>query len=199
PVLMIFEDLQWIDPTSREMVEQLVERAGRSPVLLILTFRPEFRAPWVGQPGVTALALGRLGRADAAALVRSLTGDGAALPPDIVAGIVAHTDGVPLFVEEVTKAVLEADSDPVEIDSVPASPVAIPVTLNASLLARLDRLGPAAKQAAQAGAAIGREFSYELLAASVGEQPEPALDEALGRLVEAGLGFQRGPPPPAQC
>jgi TolB-like protein len=197
PVLMIFEDLQWIDPTSREMVEQLVERAGRSPVLLILTFRPEFRAPWVGQPGVTALALGRLGRADAAALVRSLTGDGAALPPDIVAGIVAHTDGVPLFVEEVTKAVLEADSDPVAIASVPASPGAIPATLHASLLARLDRLGPAAKQAAQAGAAIAREFSYELLAASVGELPKPALDEALERLVEAGLVFQRGTPPAA--
>jgi TolB-like protein/predicted ATPase len=197
PVLMIFEDLHWIDPTSCEFVDQLVEWAGRYPVLLILTFRPEFRAPWVGQPEVTALALGRLGRADVTALVQCLTGDRATLPPHIIAEIVEHTDGVPLFVEEMTKAALEADSDPVVIASVPASSLGIPATLHASLLARLDRLGPAAKQVAQAGAAIGREFSYELLAASVGELGERALNEALRRLVEAGLVFQRGTPPAA--
>jgi TolB-like protein/predicted ATPase/energy-coupling factor transporter ATP-binding protein EcfA2 len=197
PVLMIIEDLHWIDPTSRELVDHLVERTGRYRVLLVLTFRPEFRAPWVGQPGVTALALGRLGRADATALVRYLTAERASLPPDIIAEIVEHTDGVPLFVEEMTKAVLEADSDPVAIASIPASSLGIPATLHASLLARLDRLGPAAKQVAQAGAAIGREFSYELLAASVGELGEGALNEALYRLVEAGLVFQRGTPPAA--
>jgi len=197
PVLMIFEDLHWIDPTSCEFIDQLVERAGRYPVLLILTFRPELRAPWVGQPGVTALALGRLGRADVTALVQCLTGDRATLPPQIISEIVEHTDGVPLFVEEMTKAVLEGDSEPVVIASVPASSLGIPATLHASLLARLDRLGPAAKQVAQAGAAIGREFSYELLAASVGELGERALNEALHRLVEAGLVFQRGTPPAA--
>jgi TolB-like protein/class 3 adenylate cyclase/predicted ATPase len=197
PVLMIFEDLHWIDPTSCEFVDELVERAGRYPVLLILTFRPEFRAPWVGQPGVTALVLGRLGRADVTALVQSLTGDRETLPPHIIAEIVEHTDGVPLFVEEMTKAALEADSDPIVITSVPASSLGIPATLHASLLARLDRLGPAAKQVAQAGAAIGREFSYELLAASVGELDERALNEALDRLVEAGLVFRRGAPPAA--
>ena len=197
PVLMIFEDLHWIDPTSCEFVDELVDRAGRYPVLLILTFRSEFRAPWIGQPGVTALALGRLGRADVTALVHSVTGERATLSPHIIAGIVEHTDGVPLFVEEMTKAALEADSDPVVIASVPASSLGIPATLHASLLARLDRLGPAAKQVAQAGAAIGREFSYELLAASVGELGERALNEALDRLVEAGLVFQRGTPPAA--
>ena len=197
PVLMIFEDLHWIDPTSREFVDQLVEWAERYPVLLILTFRPEFHAPWVGQPGVMALALARLDRADVTELVQCLTGDRATLPPHIIAEIVEHTDGVPLFVEEITKAALEADSDPVVTASVPASSLGIPVTLHASLLARLDRLGPAAKQVAQAGAAIGREFSYELLAASVGELGEHALDEALHRLVEAGLVFQRGTPPAA--
>jgi TolB-like protein/predicted ATPase len=197
PVLMIVEDLHWIDPTSGELVDQLVERAGRYPVLLILTFRPEFRAPWVGQPGVTTLALGRLGRADVTALVQSLTGDRATLPSHIIAEIVERTDGVPLFVEEMTKAVIETESDPVAITSVPAASLGIPATLHASLLARLDRLGPAAKQVAQAGAAIGREFSYELLAASVGELGEPARNEALHRLVEAGLVFQRGTPPAA--
>src|SRR5215471_14787624 len=169
PVGMIFEDVHWVDPTSCEFVDQLVERAGRYPGLLILTFRPEFRAPWVGQPGVTAPALARLGRTDVTALIQRLTGDRATLPSHIIAEIVEHTDGVPLFVEEMTKAVLEAASDPVVIASVPASSLGIPATLHASLLARLDRLGPAAKQVAQAGAAIGREFSYELLAASVGE------------------------------
>jgi TolB-like protein len=197
PVLIIFEDLHWIDPTSREFVDQLVEQAGLYKVLLILTLRPEFLAPWIGQPEVTALALGRLGRADVTALAQCVTGDKATLPPDIIAEIVEHTDGVPLFVEEMTKAVLEADSDPGVIASAPASSLGIPATLHASLLARLDRLGPAAKQVAQAGAAIGREFSYELLAASVGELGERALNEALHRLVEAGLVFERGTPPDA--
>jgi TolB-like protein/predicted ATPase len=197
PVLMIFEDLHWIDPTSCEFVDQLLERAGRYPVLLILTFRPEFRAPWVGQPGVTSLALGRLGRADVTALIQRLTGDRATLPSHIITEIVEHTDGVPLFVEEMTKAMLEANNDPVVIASVPSSPLGIPATLHASLLARFDRLGPAAKQVAQAAAAIGREFSYELLAVSVGELGERALNGALHRLVEAGLVFQRGTPPAA--
>src|SRR5262249_15824513 len=123
--------------------------------------------------------------------------DRATLPSHLIAEIVEHTDGVPLFVEEMTKSVLEADSDPVVIASVPASSLGIPATLHASLLARLDRLGPPAKQVAQAGAAIGRDFSYELLAASVGEFSESPLNEALPRLVEAGLVFQRGTPPAA--
>jgi class 3 adenylate cyclase/predicted ATPase len=197
PVLMIFEDLHWIDPTSREFVDELIERAGRFPVLLILTFRPEFGAPWIGQPGVTALILNRLGRADSTALVTCLIKDQGSLPRQTIAEIVEHTDGVPLFLEEMTKAVLEIGYDPVATASAAASSLGIPVTLHASLLARLDRLGPGARQVAQIAAAIGREFSYELLFAAGGALGEPSLNEGLQRLVESGLVFQHGAPPEA--
>jgi predicted ATPase len=199
PVLMSFEDLHWIDPTSREVLDLTVERIAALPVLLVMTYRPEFQPPWAGQSQVTVIALNRLGRSEGATLVHRLAGNLGALPPDVVDEIVERTDGVPLFVEELTKAVVEAGADRghVSISAVPASSVAVPATLHASLLGRLDRLGPSAKNAAQAGAAIGRDFSYELLAAAA-PLAEPELQEALRRLVEAGLVFQRGAPPTAE-
>ena len=198
PVLMIFEDLHWIDPTSREFLDLVLARIDRLPVLLAATFRPEFQPPWVGQAHATVIALNRLGRGDGAVMVERLAGNAALLPPDVIAEIVERTDGVPLFVEEMTKAVLEAGAERGgEIAaSVPWAGLGVPATLQASLMARLDRLGPAAKGVAQIGAAIGREFSYEL-AASVGELAEERLQDALQRLVDAGLVFQRGTPPEA--
>jgi class 3 adenylate cyclase len=199
PVLMIFEDLHWIDPTSREALNLTVEKIGSLPVLLVATYRPEFQPPWVGQSQVTVIALNRLGRNEGATLVHQLAGNLGALPSDVVDEIVERTDGVPLFVEELTKAVVEAGADRgyASISAVPPSSLAVPATLHASLLGRLDRLGPLAKNVAQVGAAIGRDFSYELLAASV-QFAEPELQEALRRLVEAGLVFQRGAPPTAE-
>ena len=196
---MIFEDLHWIDPTSREFLDLILARIDRLPVLLVATFRPEFQPPWAGQPHVTVIALNRLGRSDGAAMVERLAGNAALLPPDVIAEIVERTDGVPLFVEEMTKAVLEAGAERGReiAASVPSTGLGVPATLQASLMARLDRLGPAAKGVAQIGAAIGREFSYEL-AASVGELAEERLQEALQRLVDAGLVFQRGAPPTAE-
>jgi predicted ATPase len=200
PVLMIFEDLHWIDPTSRELLDLMVEEIASLPVLLVATYRPEFQPPWVGQSQVTVIALNSLGRNEGARLVRQLAGNIGALPPDIVDEIVERTDGVPLFVEELTKAVVEAGADRGYVSSLSAMPpssLAVPATLHASLLGRLDRLGPAAKNVAQVGAAIGRDFSHELLAAAA-PVAEPDLREALRRLVEAGLVFQRGLPPAAE-
>jgi len=199
PVLMIFEDLHWIDPTSREVLDLTVEKITDLPVLLVATYRPEFQPPWVGQLQVTVIALNRLGRNEGARLVHQLAGNLGALPPDVIDEIVERTDGVPLFVEELTKAVVEAGADRgyASISAVPPSALAVPATLHASLLGRLDRLGPAAKTVAQVGAAIGRDFSYELLAAAA-RLAEPELQEALRRLVEAGLVFQRGVPPAAE-
>src|SRR5499427_7834524 len=189
PVLMIFEDLHWIDPTSRELLDLTVEKITGLPVLLVATYRPEFQPPWVGGSQVTVIALNRLARNEGATLVARLAGNLGALPSDVVNEIVESTDGVPLFVEELTKAVVEAGAGRGygSISAVPPSSLAVPATLHASLLGRLDRLGPAAKNVAQVGAAIGRDFSYELLAASVGELGERALDEALHRLIQAGL------------
>src|SRR6516162_156704 len=199
PVLMIFEDLHWIDPTSREALDLMVEKITNQPILLVTTYRPEFQPPWVGGSQVTVIALNRLGRNEGATLVHRLTDNLGALPPDVVDEIVERTDGVPLFVEELTKAVVEAGADRgyVSMAAVPPSSLAVPATLHASLLGRLDRLGPSAKNVAQAGAAIGRDFSYDLLAAAV-QLAEPELQEALRRLVEAGLVFQRGMPPAAE-
>jgi hypothetical protein len=148
---------------------------------------------------VTVIALNRLGRNEGATLVHRLASNLGALPPNVVDEIVERTDGVPLFVEELTKAVVEAGADRgyASISAVPRSSLGVPATLHASLLGRLDRLGAAAKNVAQVGAAIGRDFSYELLAAAV-PLTEPELQEALRRLVEAGLVFQRGAPPAAE-
>jgi class 3 adenylate cyclase len=192
PVLMIFEDLHWADPSSRELLDLTMEQIGRLPVLVVATFRPEFQSPWVGQPHVTSLSLRRLGRDESEELVTELVGNSAALPTELLDEIIERTDGVPLFLEELTKAVLEAKGSGVNTAaSVPAAALAVPATLHASLMARLDRLGAAAKEIAQIGAAIGREFSYDLLAA-VARPTEAELREALGRLVDAGLVFQRG-------
>ena len=168
PVLMIFEDVHWIDPTSIEALSRTVDRIKTLPVLLIVTFRPEFTAPWMGQSRVTNLTLNRLGEREAEAIVARLAGN-KELPADVMAEIVERTDGIPLFVEEMTKAVFEAESEGEARQtaaSVPSSIRAVPATLHASLMARLDRLGPA-KELAQIGAAIGREFSHPLLAAVV--------------------------------
>jgi class 3 adenylate cyclase len=199
PILMIFEDLHWIDPTSREFLDLALARIDHLPVLLVATFRPEFQPAWTGQPYVTVMALNRLGRGDGAAMVRGLAGNATLLPPDVIAEIVERTDGVPLFVEEMTKAVLEAGAERGRelTASVPGAGLGVPATLQASLMARLDRLGLAAKGVAQIGAAIGREFSYEL-AASVGDVSEERFQDALQRLVDAGLVFQRGAPPTAE-
>ena len=145
------------------------------------------------------IALNRLGRSDGAAMVRRVIGNAAMLPQDVIAEIIERTDGVPLFVEEMTKAVLEAGAERGReiATSVPSTRLGVPATLQASLMARLDRLGAAAKGVAQIGAAIGREFSYKL-AAAVGEPSEERLREALQRLVDAGLVFQRGAPPTAE-
>ena len=193
PVLMMFDDIHWIDPSSRELLDRTIERVADWPVLLLAMFRPEFQPPWIGQPHVTMLTLARLDRRNTAAMVANVAGN-AALPPEIMEEIAERTDGVPLFVEELTKAVLEAGAQAAAALSAVPHPGPVPATLHASLMARLDRLGPAAKDVAQTGAAIGREFGFELLA-SITDLPEPQLREALDRLTNAGLLFVRGTPP----
>ena len=195
PVLMIFEDAHWTDPTSLEAFGRTVDQIKTLPALLIVTFRPEFSAPWVGRPHVTSAALNRLGERETAAIIARLVGN-KELPADVMAEIVERTDGIPLFVEEMTKAVLEAEGEGAAqrtAAAVPSPTLAVPASLHASLMARLDRLGPA-KEVAQIAAAIGREFSHALLAAVV-HKPEAELGAALDRLMTAGLLFRQGVPP----
>jgi class 3 adenylate cyclase len=187
PVVTVFEDAQWADPTSRELLDLTVERIRSLPVLLIVTFRPEFQPPCIGQPDMTVLVLNRLDRRDRTALIEEIAGK--ALPADIVGQIADRTDGVPLFVEELTRSVLEsgllrAETDRWVIDHA-LPPVAIPTTLHASLLARLDRLA-SVRRVAQIGAAIGRQFSYPLLRA-VARLPDEELQAAMTRLVTSEL------------
>ena len=169
PVLMIFEDLHWADPTSRELLDLSIELAARMPVLLVATFRPEFQPPWTGQPHVERLRCVAWDEKRSGELVRGIIGAAAAVSSEIVDEIVERTDGVPLFIEELTKAVVEtaisAGDVGKTVSSVPATSPTVPATLHASLMARLDRLGSTAKEVLQFGAAIGRDFSYELLAA----------------------------------
>jgi class 3 adenylate cyclase/predicted ATPase len=198
PVVMIVEDAHWIDPTSRELLDRTVERIRSLPVLLIVTFRPEFEPPWTGQPHVTMLVLNRLDRHDRTTLVAQIAG-GKALPEEVVAQIVERTDGVPLFVEELTKSVLESgllhdETDHYVLDG-PLPPLAIPTSLHASLMARLDRLG-SVRHVAQVGAAFGRWFRYTLLR-TVSGVPDDELQSALSRLVASELVFQNGTPPDA--
>jgi class 3 adenylate cyclase/predicted ATPase len=198
PVVMVFEDAQWIDPTSCELLDLTVERVASLPVLLIVTFRPEFQTPSIGQPHVTMLALNRLNRRDRAALATQIAG-GKTLPSEVIDQIVERTDGVPLFVEELTKSVLESEllreeQDHYVLDG-PLPPVAIPTSLHASLLARLDRLG-SVRHVAQIGAAIGRWFRYTLISAVYGLH-EDELQAALARLVASELVFQSATPPDA--
>src|SRR5215831_6962882 len=198
PVLMVFEDAHWADPTSLEAFGRVVDRIRTLRVLLLVTFRPEFEAPWVGRPYVAALIVNRLAEHEAGAMIDRLVSN-RLLSASIRHDIIERTDGIPLFVEEMTKAVLEAGSETAAaraIAAVPSPALAVPASLHASLMARLDRLGGSAKELAQIAAVIGREFSHALLA-SVVRQPEAELRSALDRLTAAGLLFRRGVPPHA--
>lgn len=199
PVLMVFEDAHWVDPTTQEALDAFIPRVRRLPILLAVTFRPEeYVPPWIGQPHVGILGLERLGRQEGAELVARVA-RGKGLPSGVLEQIVARTDGVPLFVEELTKSVLEsgllrdAGDEYALQNSLPS--LSIPASLRDSLLARLDRLSPV-KHIIQTGACIGREFSYELLARVCGLS-DVSLEAALGKLTEAGLVYRRGTPPQA--
>jgi class 3 adenylate cyclase/tetratricopeptide (TPR) repeat protein len=198
PSVLLFEDAHWADPTTLEVLDLLIDRVKTVPLLVVLTHRPEFLSRWSGQGHVGALNLSKLTRSQSATMVVALAG-GKALPAGLLEQILIRTDGVPLFVEELTKSILESG----ELKEVgdhydyagPARAVTIPNTLRDSLMARLDRFMPV-KEIAQIGAAIGREFSYELIA-SVAPMPQTQLDNALGQLSESGLAFRRGTPPDA--
>ena len=198
PLLVVFEDVHWIDPTSKELLERIVDGTRDAPVLVLITRRPQGAPISFGQANVIAVTLSRLSHRQAAALIARMTG-GKALPAELVERIVAQTDGVPLFIEELTKTVLESDlladrGDRFELAR-PLSALAVPDTLHDSLTARLDRLGPV-KEVAQIAAVIGREFSYELLAA-IADLPDAQLQSALRQLSAAELVFGRGEPPDA--
>jgi predicted ATPase len=198
PVLELYEDVHWVDPSTLELLDPLIERVRTLRVLVIMTFRPEFSPRWSGHAHVTSLPLNRLGRRQGAAIVDQLTG-GKSLPGEILEQIVAKTDGVPLFVEELTKTVLESGllrdaGERYELTGA-LPPLAIPSSLHDSLMARLDRLAPV-REVAQIGAVIGREFSYELLA-TVADMPTVELGSALDQLVEAELIFRHSSPPGA--
>ena len=197
PMVMILEDTHWIDPTSLELFGHIVNRIPSLRVLLIVTFRPEFEPPWIGEPYVTALTINRLAERDASAIIDRVVGNNF-IPASVRQDIIERTDGIPLFVEEMTNAVLEASSErAVEqtLATIPSPALAVPASLHASLMARLDRLG-GAKEIAQIGAAIGRQFSHDLLAAVV-QKPEAELHSALDRLIAVGLLFRQGTPPEA--
>ena len=198
PVMMILEDAHWADPTSLEAFGRAIDRIRRLKVLLLVTFRPEFDVPWVARPYVTALIVNRLAEHEAGAIIDRIAGN-KPLSAGIRQDIIERSDGIPLFVEEMTKAVLEAGGEIAAeraIAALPSRALAVPASLHASLMARLDRLGGPAKELAQIAAAIGREFSHPLLA-SVVRQPEAELESALNRLVVAGLLFRRDEPPHA--
>lgn len=193
PSLMVFEDLHWIDPTSLAFLDMLVGQSRSLPLLIVLTHRPGFAAPWIAHDHVSMLTLSKLSRSQCGLLVSRLT-QGRALPPELLDSILARTDGVPLFVEELTKYILESsdlrpagDAYEYRQDS---RPIDIPATLRGSLMARLDHHAEA-KEIAQIGAVIGREFSLELMLA-VAPRGGTHLQRALQQLVDAGLIFQRG-------
>jgi predicted ATPase/class 3 adenylate cyclase len=197
PVLMVFEDAHWTDPTSLEAFGRVVDGIRMHRVLLIVTFRPEFDPPWIGQPHVTMITINRLPEREVDALIERVVGN-SPLAPNIRQDIAERADGIPLFVEEITKAVLEAASEGEArrtVAAVPSPALAVPASLYASLMARLDRVGRA-KEVAQIGAAIGREFSHALLAAVL-RKPQAELASALDRLAQAGLLFRQGEPPHA--
>jgi class 3 adenylate cyclase/tetratricopeptide (TPR) repeat protein len=199
PVLLIYEDIHWIDSTSLELLEMVMDRVPYLSVLMVITSRPELQPAWAGRPHVSTLALSRLDRRETEALVAHVAGD-KAIPSEIVARIVERTDGIPLFIEELTKTLLEGgllrkEHDRYLLDR-PVSQLAIPTSLHASLMARLDRLSSGIKEVAQIGAALGREFSYEVLA-SVTLHNHDQLQDALNQLTGAGLVFYRGALPRA--
>jgi tetratricopeptide (TPR) repeat protein len=199
PVLLVVEDAHWADPTSLELFDLIVERASNLPLLAIVTFRPEFVPPWVGRPQVTLISLNRLPRRLRAEMIAHVSG-GKVLPQEIADQIIDRTDGVPLFIEELTKAVVESgllvEAGDRYVVTGPVTPLAIPTSLQESLLARLDRLAPTS-DVAQIAAALGRQFSHELISA-VAAMPRQQLDDALAQLVNAELIFRRGTPPDAE-
>jgi class 3 adenylate cyclase/tetratricopeptide (TPR) repeat protein len=198
PVLMVFEDMHWVDPTTLELLDLMVDRIPAHPVLALLTHRPDLTPTWTGEAHVTSIALTKLGPENCTSLVSAVTGD-RALPDEVLREIVKKTDGVPLFVEELTKTVIEsgmlrAETARYVLDQ-PLPALAIPATLQDSLMARLDRLA-SVKDIAQIGAVIGREFGHQLLEAVAGLSPS-VLSDGLAKLAEAGLVFRRGTPPHA--
>jgi class 3 adenylate cyclase/predicted ATPase len=198
PTVELFEDIHWADPTTLEVIDLLIHRVRNLPLLVVITHRPEFSSRWSHYGHVAALTLTKLTRPQSSAMVSRLCG-GKALPADLLDQILAKTDGVPLFVEELTKSILESadlrDAGERWEYAGRAGTLAIPLTLRDSLMARLDHFAPV-KEIAQIGAAIGREFSWELIAA-VAPHPRPALDQALAQLTASGLAFQQRRPPGA--
>jgi class 3 adenylate cyclase/pimeloyl-ACP methyl ester carboxylesterase len=195
PVLMLCEDAHWIDPSTQEMFDLLVERVQRLPILMLVTFRPEHIPSWTSHAHVTQLSLNRLSRREGIEIVQVLSG-GKALPVEVIDDILLKADGVPLFIEELTKAVLESGlltkiNNHYELPG-PLVPLAIPATLHDSLMARLDRLA-LVKEVAHVASIIGRDFSLELLAA-VADRPEPEINAALDRLIASELIVRRGRP-----
>ena len=199
PVLVVFEDIHWSDPTTRELLDLLIDRVPTLRVLMILTFRPEFTPPWLGPAHVTVLTLSRLPPRLRVRMITHVTG-GKALPKEIADQIIDRTDGVPLFIEELTKSVVESGIVTEAGDHYAmmgtVAPLAIPTSLHASLLARLDRLAPA-REVAQIAAVLGRQFSHELISA-VAPMPQRQLADSLAELVRAELIFQRGTAPDAE-
>jgi predicted ATPase len=198
PVLLVLEDAHWIDPTTLEMVESTLDRMAGARILLLVTARPTFSHGFGGHPIVTRLMLNRLGHAQTATIMARIAG-GRALPEALIDEIAARSDGVPLYVEEMTKAVLESgflrETEDAYLLEGPLSRLAIPTSLHDSLMARLDRLQPV-KEVAQTAAVIGRAFDHQTIAA-LSPLPEAELTEAMRRLVEAELIFRRGTPPDA--
>src|SRR5215831_3431969 len=199
PLLMVYEDVHWSDPTTRESLDLLIDRVSALQILVIMTFRPEFTPPWVGRSHVTLLSLNRLPIRHRAEMITHVI-VGKILPKEIANQIIDRTDGIPLFIEELTKAVVESGvltetGDGYRVTG-PVAPLTIPTTLHASLLARLDRLAPT-REVAQTAAALGRTFSHELISI-VATMSKPQLDDALEQLVTAELIFQRGTPPDAE-
>ncbi len=198
PVLFVFEDAHWIDPTSLELMEQVIERIAALPVLIVVTYRPEFAAPWIGLPHVALQALNRLDTRACIKIAEQLSRE-ASLSPEVLARLVEKTDGVPLFVEELTRSVLHSRANRGATDGAAAAggdtDIVIPATLQDALEARLDQ-SPAVRDVAQVGAAIGREFAYGLIAQTA-SLPAGELEAALNDLVGTGLIFARGTPPDA--
>ena len=199
PVLLTFEDIHWSDPTTLESLDLLVDRLPDLRALIIATFRPEFIPPWLGRSQVTLLSLTRLPPRQGAEMIRQVIG-GKIMPQEIADQIIDRTDGVPLFIEELTKVVVESGIL-TEIDdryavTAPVARLTIPTTLHGSLLARLDRSAHT-REVAQIAAALGRQFSHELISA-VAQLPQHQVDDALIELVHAELIFRRGSPPDAE-
>jgi class 3 adenylate cyclase len=197
PVLMVIEDVHWIDPTFRELLDLIIDRVPELAVLCLITFRPEFTLPWLGRSYVSLAALSRLGREFGATMASRIAGK--PMPAELLDQIVTHADGVPLFVEELTKSVIESgllrdESDRYTLVG-PLPPLAIPTTLQDSLTARLDRYSTV-KEVAQTGAAIGRQFSYALVTAVL-SLTQDEVERALDQLAESELIYCRGTPPEA--